>query len=290
MPGIPRIDKMIAPDELIGKRLAELLASADSSRHMIGRPGWTLPPVAFPNVEIIDGNLLTWDTIKPEVRFNGTGNVVMFGPAGKGGLKGAFRGNGNLCFFGGGADRAVLRVDMIGSGGLIYIGAKTKIVGGHILTAEAEQATSVMIGERSMLSTRVTLRASDSHGIVDLQSRTVINTPCSIVVEPHVWIGEGATLLKGARVGAGSIVGAGALVTSLIPHCSICGGIPAKVIRSDATWTERPNPSAAAILAVEAFLKTVGVAPVAESPAQIRPDKGLWNWVAGRLGRRETKA
>ena len=47
----------------------------------------------------------------------------------------------------------------------------------------------------------------------------------------------GATILKGVRIGKGSIVAAGAVVTSDVPPNSMVGGVPAKVIKSDVTWS-----------------------------------------------------
>lgn len=46
-----------------------------------------------------------------------------------------------------------------------------------------------------------------------------------------VWIGTGAILLKGSRVGRGAIVAAGAVVNRDVPPYSICGGVPARVIK-----------------------------------------------------------
>jgi maltose O-acetyltransferase len=57
------------------------------------------------------------------------------------------------------------------------------------------------------------------------------------VIEDDVWLGAGATILPGVRVGRGSIVGAGAVVTKDVPDYSIVGGVPAQVIgsRKDST-------------------------------------------------------
>lgn len=52
-----------------------------------------------------------------------------------------------------------------------------------------------------------------------------------VVIEDDVWIGEGVTILSGVRIGKGSVIGAKALVASDIPPYSICGGVPAKVIK-----------------------------------------------------------
>lgn len=56
-----------------------------------------------------------------------------------------------------------------------------------------------------------------------------------ITIGDDVWIGAGATILKGADVGNGCIVGAGAVVTSgKYPDNSILVGNPARVVKSPA--------------------------------------------------------
>ena len=52
-----------------------------------------------------------------------------------------------------------------------------------------------------------------------------------VILEDAVWIGTGATILKGVRIGRGSIVAAGAVVTRSVPPYSIVGGVPARLIR-----------------------------------------------------------
>lgn len=46
-----------------------------------------------------------------------------------------------------------------------------------------------------------------------------------------VWIGHGAIIMGGVKIGDGAIVAAGAVVTKDVPPCSIVGGTPAKVIK-----------------------------------------------------------
>lgn len=52
-----------------------------------------------------------------------------------------------------------------------------------------------------------------------------------IVVEDKVWIGGGAILLPGVRVGQQAVVGAGAVVTRDVPPYTVVAGNPARVIK-----------------------------------------------------------
>jgi acetyltransferase-like isoleucine patch superfamily enzyme len=51
-----------------------------------------------------------------------------------------------------------------------------------------------------------------------------------IIVEDDVWIGYGAILLSGIKVGRGAIVAAGAVVTRDVPPYATVAGTPAKVL------------------------------------------------------------
>jgi len=53
-----------------------------------------------------------------------------------------------------------------------------------------------------------------------------------VLIGDDVWIGIGAIILQGIRIGRGSIIGAGAVVTRDIPPYSIAMGTPARVTGS----------------------------------------------------------
>jgi virginiamycin A acetyltransferase len=65
-------------------------------------------------------------------------------------------------------------------------------------------------------------------GIVDRDTKRKQTTT---YIGNDVWIGCGATIISGVRVGNGAIIGAGAVVTKDIEPYSIVGGVPAKIIR-----------------------------------------------------------
>lgn len=52
-----------------------------------------------------------------------------------------------------------------------------------------------------------------------------------IVIEDKVWIGIGATVLPGIRIGYGAIVGSGSVVTKEVPPMTIVAGNPARIIK-----------------------------------------------------------
>lgn len=60
---------------------------------------------------------------------------------------------------------------------------------------------------------------------------TNVLTQLPIVIEDDVWIGTGAIVLRGLKVGRGAIIGAGAVVTKDVPPYAIVVGIPAHVLR-----------------------------------------------------------
>ena len=65
-----------------------------------------------------------------------------------------------------------------------------------------------------------------------------------VEVGSNVWIGYGACVVRGVRVGDNAIVGANAVVTQDVPANAVVGGVPARILRvRDApqklSW---PNP------------------------------------------------
>ena len=52
-----------------------------------------------------------------------------------------------------------------------------------------------------------------------------------IVIEDNVWLGGGAILLPGVKIGRNAVVGAGAVVTRSVPPNTVVTGNPARVIR-----------------------------------------------------------
>lgn len=55
--------------------------------------------------------------------------------------------------------------------------------------------------------------------------------PGGVSIGHDVWIGTGALILAGSKIGNGAVVAAGAVVRGEVPPYAIVGGVPAKLIR-----------------------------------------------------------
>lgn len=53
-----------------------------------------------------------------------------------------------------------------------------------------------------------------------------------IVIEDKVWIGIGATILPGIKIGYGAVIGAGSVVTKEVPPMTIVAENPARIIKN----------------------------------------------------------
>ena len=88
----------------------------------------------------------------------------------------------------------------------------------------------VRIGDYTMLGPNVQIYTA-AH---DLQAETRIQgweVAKPITIAEKVWIGGGAILLPGVKIGRNAVVGAGAVVSKDVPANTIVAGNPARVIR-----------------------------------------------------------
>jgi acetyltransferase-like isoleucine patch superfamily enzyme len=65
---------------------------------------------------------------------------------------------------------------------------------------------------------------------IPIKKQGLVKTPTRIGAD--VWVGEKASILRGADIGAGSVIASQSLVKGVIPPFSIAVGSPARVIRS----------------------------------------------------------
>jgi acetyltransferase-like isoleucine patch superfamily enzyme len=132
--------------------------------------------------------------------------------------------------------------------GEVAIGDKTVL--GQECTISAYQ--HVRIGDQCVIADRAMFIDFD-HGVV------VVDRPIrqqgiykrDVDVGSNVWIGYGACILRGVRVGDNSIVGTNAVVTKDVPANGVVGGVPARLLRMreaprELRWRDpvEPDPEA----------------------------------------------
>jgi acetyltransferase-like isoleucine patch superfamily enzyme len=89
----------------------------------------------------------------------------------------------------------------------------------------------VTIGDGTRIATS-TVIVSSTHGIDDPDRRVAESwSGTGIEIGEDVWVGAGARILDGIRIGHRSVIGAGAVVTRDIPDASIAVGVPARVVK-----------------------------------------------------------
>jgi acetyltransferase-like isoleucine patch superfamily enzyme len=90
----------------------------------------------------------------------------------------------------------------------------------------------VELGAYSMIGPRVSVVGADH--VFDRPGLPIIFSGRpelkATVIETDAWIGCGAILMAGVRIGRGAIVAAGAVVTKDVPAFEIHGGVPARKI------------------------------------------------------------
>ncbi|MFC8278216.1 DapH/DapD/GlmU-related protein, partial [Streptomyces sp. NPDC057271] len=89
----------------------------------------------------------------------------------------------------------------------------------------------IRLGERVMVGPKVTFITSGHP--VDPEERRLYLTGAPIDVAENVWIGAGATILPGVRIGRDAVIAAGAVVADDVPPASLVTGGKATVRR---TW------------------------------------------------------
>lgn len=92
--------------------------------------------------------------------------------------------------------------------------------------AEIDARGGITIGHDTNISSHVKL-ITGSHDIND-PAFTADFLP--IHIGHHCWIGTGATILQGVKIGDGAVVAAGAVVTKDVEPWTVVGGVPAKHI------------------------------------------------------------
>ena len=112
--------------------------------------------------------------------------------------------------------------------GEFRLGAKTVL--GQEVTISCYQHVS--IGRECIIADRAMIIDFD-HGVVEtdrpIRAQGIYKR--DVRIGHNVWVGYGASFLRGAAVGDNSVVGTYAVVTRDVPANAVVGGVPARVLR-----------------------------------------------------------
>lgn len=110
------------------------------------------------------------------------------------------------------------------------IGRDVYIADGLVIVEELAEEGNVTIGDRVSFAPRVTLVTSSHPNASRIRGvAPVARGP--IVIGDDAWIGAGAVILPGVRVGRGAVVGAMSVVTADVPDLTVVAGQPAREVR-----------------------------------------------------------
>jgi len=112
--------------------------------------------------------------------------------------------------------------------GEVAIGAKTVL--GQECTISAYRRVS--IGEQCVIADRAMFIDFD-HGIVEVERPIRLQGIYmrDVEVGSNVWVGYGACVLRGTRVGDNAVLGTNSVITKDVPANAVVAGVPAKVVR-----------------------------------------------------------
>jgi acetyltransferase-like isoleucine patch superfamily enzyme len=178
------------------------------------------------------------------------GNRIFVGSGFKGPLSIQINGHNNLVWIGNNVRLPKSSILIRGNEGRVIVGhGVTCTSGASILCGQNDDAAlaSIIVGDGGMWAKDISLYSVDLHPIFDLTSGERVNAASGpIILEPQVWLGRRASVMKNVQIGAGTTVGMGAVVVKSLPRYVVAAGVPAKIIRTGAFWARNENDEAVA--------------------------------------------
>lgn len=121
-------------------------------------------------------------------------------------------------------------------GAILLCNKGTLIIGSHSAIGKRSEISlnsgRIEIGANVRIASNVFITNAD-HKFSDINVEIMYQgiDVRDVIIENDVWIGHGAIILPGVRIGKGCVVAAGAVVTKSAPMHSIVGGNPARILK-----------------------------------------------------------
>jgi acetyltransferase-like isoleucine patch superfamily enzyme/coenzyme F420-reducing hydrogenase beta subunit len=120
---------------------------------------------------------------------------------------------------------------------LVFKGAKLTFKGQTVINQNVQIICmdSITIGVDVRISRDVVIRDNDGGHEIMMEG---YKKTAPVIIGNHVWIGQGAIIMKGVTIGDGAVIAAGAWVaTNVKPHALVMCD-PARTVQKDIEWRE----------------------------------------------------
>lgn len=101
---------------------------------------------------------------------------------------------------------------------------------------QCHESFNISLGEGCLIASDSWITVSDMHSVIDIASNQRINPGADVRLGDRVWLGDGASIMKGVTIGADSVVAARSVVTKDVPANCVAAGVPARIVRTGIKW------------------------------------------------------
>jgi len=118
--------------------------------------------------------------------------------------------------------------EILDAGGFVHLSDQVQLGGGNFVTGQG----GLEIGSAALIAPGVSIVANQhTFSDKDTPIRYQPERSKGIVIGGNGWIGVGATILDGVRVGDHVVIGANSVVTKSVPSYCVVAGVPARILR-----------------------------------------------------------
>lgn len=136
-----------------------------------------------------------------------------------------------------------LRIYRMMNNSKVHIG-KNFSCRGVLVSMSGESGLALKIGNNCLFSSGIEVQPTDSHAVLDFESKKVLNRGKNITIGNHVWCSRNVTFLKGSHIPDNSVIATKCVVTKDYRGESeggggiVVGGVPAKILKRNITWSK----------------------------------------------------